>query len=218
MGSFPDPEPPFGGFPTVGNSSRTKPSIDINFISDLFNTPTLSRKHVDCGNLINPIPEKSKYQTIYGSSQRLFFVWSFSCTLLFLSRSWGSRKSYPPILQGQSIPLMFDRFLVPFPRPLLLFHFHRQPAWKTPQFFRAENCGVQDCGECWLVLPHFKDLVHRKTAKEIPPWIPAVFLSSWIPIKKSLGSQNLATFGEQRVFFKKTMGLGKRMFSSILLF
>lgn len=36
---------------------------------------------------------------------------------------------------------MFDRFLVPFPRPLLLFHFHRQPAWKTPQFFRSENCG-----------------------------------------------------------------------------
>ena len=97
----------------------------------------------------------------------------------------------------------------------MAFSFPPPTSLENTSIFSGWKLWEQDCGECWHVLPHFKDLVHRKTAKEIPPWIPAVFfLSSWIPIEKSLGSQNLATFGEQRVFFKKTMGLGKRMFSS----
>jgi len=89
------------------------------------------------------------------------------CTLLFCHTVEDLENFIHPY-SGQSTPMMFDKFLFPFPRPLWLFHFHRQPAWKTPQIFRAENCGCKIAVNADDMFPHFKDLVDERTGTENP--------------------------------------------------
>ena len=215
-GSFPDPEASFGGIPNWREHQRWAGNM---WMVKILSTPSPGSPNTKLFPLVARNP-------LYGSSQRLFFVWSWSSRasiLLFANdEEWFVRCFFEDLeiflhpYSGQSTPMTFDKFLFPFPRPLWLFHFHRQPAWKTPQIFRAENCGCKIAVNADDMFLHFKDLVDERTGTENPPRVPASFWSSWNPITRSLGSRNLAKFGQQRVFFNKNDAPWKQDFLLLL--
>ena len=133
----------------------------------------------------------------------------------FLSHRWGSRKFYPPIFWAK---YTHDVWQVPFslPKTSVAFSFPPPTSLENTSNFRAENCGCKIAVNADDMFPHFKDLVGERTGTENPPRIPASFWSSWNPIKRSLGSRNLAKFGQQRVFFNKKNAPWKQDFLLLL--
>ena len=134
------------------------------------------------------------------------------CTLLFCHTVEDLENVLHPY-SGQSTPMMFDKFLFPFPRPLWLFHFHRQPAWKTPQSFRAENCAVNADD----MFPHFKDLVDERTGTENRSECLQVFDHHETLLKGHWVHEIWQNLDNSGFSSTKMMHLGNRIFSSYFL-